>query len=128
MSSHPHHSPQDFLAEGHRAADFNGNGHPDIVLESVKSGAVAIWYMGGSGGTSIIGKSGSFVTIPNLSWQIASTGDLNGDTHPDLTWHSSSTGQTIVWLMGGAKGITQLTTGTPLPVSPKPAWKIVGVR
>jgi hypothetical protein len=108
--------------------DFNLDGHPDLVLENMKTGAVSIWYLGGTGGTSIVSKSGAFITIPNVSWQIVSTGDMNGDGHPDLTWHNSVTGQTIVWLMGGAGGTTQLSAGAPLNVSPKTAWSIVGVR
>jgi hypothetical protein len=118
--------PSDCRVAG--TGDFNQDGHPDIVLESVKSGSIAIWYMGGSTGTSILSKSGAFMTIPNLSWQIASTGDMDGDGHPDLTWHNTSTGQTIVWLMGGANGTTQLHAGAPLAVSPKTTWSIVGVR
>jgi uncharacterized repeat protein (TIGR03803 family) len=107
--------------------DFNQDGHPDIVVENVKTGAVSIWYMGGSGGTTIEQQGAPFVTI-NTAWQIASTGDTNGDGHPDLTWHNASTGQTIVWLMGGANGTTQLSLGTPLAVTPAPVWNIVGVR
>jgi hypothetical protein len=107
--------------------DFNQDGHPDIVVENVKTGAVSIWYMGGSGGTTIEQQGAPFVTI-NTAWQIASTGDMNGDGHPDLTWHNTTTGQTIVWLMGGASGTTQLSAGAPLAVSPKTTWNIVGVR
>jgi hypothetical protein len=107
--------------------DFNQDGHPDIVVENVKTGAVSIWYMGGSGGITIEQQGAPFVTI-NTAWQIASTGDTNGDGHPDLTWHNASTGQTIVWLMGGANGTTQLSLGTPLAVTPAPVWNIVGVR
>jgi hypothetical protein len=118
--------PSDCRVAG--TGDFNGDGHPDIVLESVKSGSIAIWYMGGSTGTSILSKSGAFMTISNLSWQIASTGDMDGDGHPDLTWHNTSTGQTIVWLMGGANGTTQLHASAPLAASPKTAWSVVGVR
>jgi hypothetical protein len=108
--------------------DFNQDGHPDLVLENSKTGAVAIWYMGGAGGTTILQQGTPFVTITNTAWQIAGTGDMNGDDLPDLTWHNSVTGQTIVWLMGGANGTTQLQAGSPLAVSPKTVWNIVGVR
>jgi hypothetical protein len=118
--------PSDCRVAG--TGDFNQDGHPDIVLESKTSGAIAIWYMGGTGGTTVLSKSGAFMTISNLSWQIVSTGDMDGDGHPDLTWHNTSTGQTIVWLMGGANGTTQLHAGAPLAASPKTTWSIVGVR
>jgi hypothetical protein len=108
--------------------DSNGDGHPDIVRHNSQTGQVAVWLMGGTTRTTILSKNGPFMTIANLSRHIASTGDMDGDGHPDLTWHTSTTGQTIVWLMGGANGTTQLSAGAPLAASPKTTWSIVGVR
>jgi hypothetical protein len=109
-------------------ADFDGDGHPDLVLENFITGQVEIWYLTGAGGTLIKLQGLVFATVSNTAWQIVSTGDMNGDGHPDLTWHNTVTGQTIVWLMGGTIGTTLLKAGSALSASPKTTWSIVGVR
>jgi hypothetical protein len=108
-------------------ADFNQDGHPDILLSNTKTGAVAVWYMGGAGGVTLL--SGIvFTDEADLSWQIVSTGDLNGDGHPDITWHNTATGQVAVWLMGGPGGTTIEDGGVVSTPAPALAWNVVGVR
>ena len=34
-------------------ADFNGDGKPDVVWQDPVSGAVQVWYLGGSGGNAL---------------------------------------------------------------------------
>ena len=108
-------------------ADFLGSGHPDILCENNLTGQVLVWYMGGSDGTAVERAGSVFATVPK-AWQIVSTGDTNGDGHPDLTWHNSKTGQTLVWLMGGPDGTAVETAGSAISPTLPTTWDVVGVR
>jgi len=36
------------------AADLNGDGKPDVILQNDTTRQVAVWYMGGAGGNQIL--------------------------------------------------------------------------
>jgi hypothetical protein len=48
-------------------ADFNGDGHPDVVWEDPVSGAAAVWFLTGSQGITI---SGSATVSNGNAWRI----------------------------------------------------------
>jgi hypothetical protein len=38
-------------------ADFNGDGHPDVVWQDPVSGAAAVWFLGGAQGVTVTGSA-----------------------------------------------------------------------
>jgi hypothetical protein len=52
-------------------------------------------------GTSIAGE-GYLRTVADMLWQIAATGDYDGDGKSDIFWRNSSTGENYLYPMDGA--------------------------
>ncbi len=100
-------------------ADFNGDGHPDLLWQHQTLGAVAAWYLNGA---THIGGATILETIDPL-WKVVGVADFNGDGHPDLLWQHQTLGAVAAWYLNGAThigGATILETIDPL-------WKVVGV-
>jgi len=101
------------------SADFDADGHLDLVWQSQTTGDTFLWYMDG---TSLrlelgIGRFGE-------GWQARAVGDFDRDGHPDLIWQKS-TGELAVWFMDG----TVVTIAVPLsPGLVSAGWTIVGAR
>lgn len=89
------------------AADFNGDGVPDLVWQNDTTGQVTVHYYGGPGGATEIGWN--YLNKTGVAgWQIVAIADFNGDGVPDLVWQSSSTRQVTVNYYGGPGGATLL--------------------
>ena len=100
--------------------DFNGDGNPDVVWQDPVSGAIQIWYLGGSGGVTLLGAAN--ITTKN-PWKVVSVADFNGDGHPDLLWQDPISGWAQIWYLGGAQGTTLLGAAN---LTLKNPWHIVG--
>jgi FG-GAP-like repeat len=84
-------------------ADFNGDGHRDVVWQNAATGRATVWFLGGSQGSTLLGAT--WLTLVDATgWSIVGTADLNHDAHPDLIWQNNSTRQVSVWYLGGAQG------------------------
>jgi Ca2+-binding RTX toxin-like protein len=80
--------------------DFNGDGRADILWKS-DSGEVTNWLGSANGGfTGNIANADNNV---GAGWQVAGTGDFNGDGRSDVLWRNSTTGTITDWL-GQANG------------------------
>jgi hypothetical protein len=71
--------------------------------------------------------AGTFTIPPALAdvnWQMAGTGDFNGDARPDILWRHDVSGENVAWFMNGRT----LVSGTFLnpPSFPDTNWKMVG--
>ena len=94
------------------AADFNGDGVPDLALQAFFLSGIHVYFGNGDG---------TFQPSIQLSLQFAfsvSTGDFNGDGNPDIVTLGPST--FFVWLGDGHGGfsspIENATYGTPVAV------------
>jgi parallel beta-helix repeat protein len=100
--------------------DFNADGKSDILWRNPSSGQVAIWEMDG---TTLLPGTALLAPLVDASWQIAGTGDFNGDGKSDILWRNPSSGQVVIWEMDG----TTLLPGTAL-LAPlvDASWQIAG--
>src|SRR6266478_3355475 len=64
-----------------RAADLNGDGHPDIVTSNWRGRSLSILLGDGKGNFSLSG--GRNIEVPASPFGLA-IGDFNGDHHPDI--------------------------------------------
>ncbi|MGA2739156.1 MAG: SBBP repeat-containing protein [Bryobacteraceae bacterium] len=85
------------------AADFDGNGVPDLVWEYMPTGQVTVQYYGGVGGATNIGWNWLYESGA-VGWTVVAVADMNGDGVPDLIWQSNTTNQVSVHYYGGAEG------------------------
>jgi hypothetical protein len=105
------------------AADLNGDGHPDLLLQNSSTRQVMVAYLGGSSGTTVTAtqelNSSSFG-----GWTAVGMQDMNGDGHPDLILVNDATGESIVNYYDGELGVTYLGSSY-LDRSGSPDWKLV---
>ena len=69
------------------------------------------------------------IEVSENGWQIVATDDFNGDGRPDIVWQHPTTGNVVIWEMGGASGTdgTQWrATHTVWSEGLDPAWAVVG--
>jgi len=81
-------------------ADFNQDGHPDLLWQDPNSGFSQIWYLGGAKGITLLGAANLDLTNP---WRIVGCADFNNDGFPDVLWQDSKTGTVQIWYMGGTQ-------------------------
>ena len=105
-------------------ADFNRDGHPDLLWQDPQSGFAQIWYLGGPGGITLQGAANLDKTNP---WHIVGTGDFNGDGFPDVVWQDPVSGMVQIWYMGGTTAGqigSQLQTAINLTAN---SWHVVAI-
>ena len=74
--------------------DFNGDGRDDVLWRN-DNGAVTNW-LGQANGGFVSNDSNAFSNLAT-SWQVAGTGDFNGDGRDDIIWRRSD-GAFTEWL------------------------------
>ena len=72
------------------------------------TGQLFVWLMDGINiiGYQLVG------TVSDLSWQIQSLVDLDGDGKADILWRNTTSGQLYVWLMNGTDPVGFGSPGT----------------
>lgn len=104
-------------------ADFDGDGHPDLLTQDPASGEAQIWLMGGAQGTALIGAVN--VTASN-TWRIVGTGDFDQDGHPDVLWQDPVLGVTQIWYLGLAPGQSKVVADFSA-LAASNSWRIVAI-
>jgi Ca2+-binding RTX toxin-like protein len=100
--------------------DFNGDGRDDLVWRR-DDGAFTTW-LAQPGGGFVSNDANSFTVLPN-SWQVAETGDYNGDGRDDILWRNSN-GAFTNWL-AQANGSFVSNDANAHAVIPT-AWHVLG--
>jgi hypothetical protein len=109
------------------AADFDGNGVPDLVYQNKTTNQVNVNYYGGAGGAAFMGWACLSCGIDTAGWQVKGAVDLNGSGVPDLIYQNSQTDQVNVNYYGGRGGAI-FTGWACLNVNPGAGWYVVGAE
>ena len=101
-------------------ADMNRDGRPDLVLQEVDTGELAVWVMNGTALT----ETRPLPRLSDPAWRVMASADLNADGHADLIFQHWTMGYVAAWLMNGT------TQSQGLLMSPSRVsdlnWRIVG--
>jgi hypothetical protein len=90
------------------AADFDGNGTPDLVYRNTTNSQLNVDYYGGSGGATYLGWACLSCAINPAGWVVAAAADFDGNGTPDLVYQNTSSNQVNVDFYGGSGGATFL--------------------
>jgi subtilisin-like proprotein convertase family protein len=102
--------------------DFNADQRTDILWRHATSGQNVVWFMDKN--TLLGGTFTDPAALEDVAWQMAGTGDFNGDARPDILWRHATSGENVAWFMNGHR----LVSGTFLdpPSFPDTTWTIAG--
>jgi hypothetical protein len=102
-------------------ADFNQDGHPDVLWQDPVSGTVQVWYLTGALGNELL----SAANLTASTSHVVAVADFSQDGHPDVVWQDPVTGASQIELLDGSLGLTEFQTVTLSGPNP---WRIVGPR
>ncbi len=130
LSPSPDHA-LDANWEAVAAADYDGDGHVDLLWYNPVSGRTVIWYLD----ASLVRVTGAFTSPPaaaDANWRVVASADYGKGASvswgtPDLLWRNTTSGKLVVWHMnwGGGRASGVFTT----PSSPGDlAWQVFGPR
>lgn len=99
--------------------DFNGDGYADILWRNIYNNNTFVDLM--KPGFATVR---SLISMPavNLNWQVAGTGDYNGDSKTDILWRNYTSNNTFVDFMNGAANTRSLIS----PPAINANWKVAG--
>ena len=108
------------------AADFDGNGTPDLVWQNLTTSQVTVNYYGLAGGVPTLSGWNWLNAAGAPGWTVVGAIDMNADGIPDLIWQNNTSKQVTVNFYGGVGGAVyegwnwMNSTGAP-------GWTVAGV-
>jgi hypothetical protein len=100
--------------------DLGADGRSDVLWRNAVSGENYVYPMDG---TTILAGEGYLRTVPAIAWQIAGTGDFDGDGRADILWRNSSTGENYLYFMDG----TAIANEGYLRTVADQDWQVAGI-
>jgi hypothetical protein len=99
-------------------ADFNSDGHPDLILRNPGTRQTAIWYLNNN-----VYQGGALGPTIVAGWVLEDAADFNRDLHPDYALWNRTTDRTAIWYMSGR---TRIATafGPTLPSG----WELLATQ
>jgi len=80
-------------------ADFDHDGHNDLVWNDPTGNRYGIWSLRGP---HRLGETAFVPAAPaDQNWKLAGVGDFDGNATPDLLWRNQDSGRLSVWFMNG---------------------------
>src|SRR5580658_1432001 len=108
------------------AADFDGNGVPDLVWQNDVTRKVTVHYYGGERGS--VEQGWKFLDqTGNPGWTVVAAADFDRNGVPDLVWQNETTRQVTVHYYGGERGAIQQGWKW-LDEAGEPGWKVAGAN
>jgi len=93
-------------------ADFNNDGHADLVFQNIVTHQIYIYLLGGTNGAQLAsGKLLSPALLSDTNAQIVGVADLNRDGHQDLLWQDYTNGKIGVAYLNGTTISGEATIG-----------------
>lgn len=81
------------------SSDFNGDGKPDLLWQHEGDGSLTVWLMDGLTRLSeVVPTPGQ---VPDTTWKIVGTADVDADGDADIFWQNTTSGDLSVWTMNG---------------------------
>ncbi|MCI0539666.1 MAG: VCBS repeat-containing protein [Verrucomicrobiales bacterium] len=103
-------------------ADFNRDGHADLLWRNKTTGHNLVWFMDR---TTLLSNPPPTETsaVGAVDWDVAGTGDFNADGFIDILWQNKTLNLQYVWLMdnnpnGSPAPGTHYITSVPLSTVP----------
>ena len=78
--------------------DHDGDGKADILWRNTATGENYLYPMNGA---AILASEGFLRTVADPNWQVAGTGDFDGDGEADILWRNAATGENYIYFMDG---------------------------
>jgi hypothetical protein len=79
------------------SADFNADGHPDLLWRNTVTEQLSIWRLDG------MAKVGEITPSPaqavDANWRVVAALDIDSSGGVDLVWYNVDSGRVVVWLM-----------------------------
>jgi len=104
-------------------ADFNLDGHSDLLWQHQTMGLIAVWYMNQ---LSMVDGVLLSAEVSDTNLKIRAVGDINYDGWPDLVWQNQATGLLATWLMVDRVRLASVLLSPDHVVDTN--WRIVGAR
>jgi FG-GAP-like repeat len=89
-------TPAPALSGRATVGDFNGDHHPDLVLQNAGTRQTALWYLNNN-----VFLGSAFGPTLVTGWGLNGVADFNLDSHPDYALFTLNTHQTALWYLSG---------------------------